>query len=416
MRHPLSHRAAGGVRLRNGFLLAGVAWALGCDSSTAPRTRLVTVCVWRQWLAYQNDGAEWVHLESGTGRHTLRVTERLAFAQAHFQESPPASHITVDWLTADQLVARFRCESATPGPSGMVGGSVAGLPNFQWATVYYNGIGAYVPTGYSTWQMEAQRVPAPLVAVRYDSGQASVAANRVILRHDQSYLSGTPVPLLDFDSGEAFAPQVNTVSFTGPRAWATVYFLAAGREAFLSTFPVGPLDNSEMARTAPIYSIPTARMGAGDIHVMNLGVESRTSQHYFRAGSDHAMTVGPLLATPTLTTVATTPYRRMRVEVQSQVEYGASVNVMLGQYIASPPRSSRIELTATREYFGGTPATWSLTVPDFSSIPGFQLTGLLAGGEVGWWVWATNRRFDFSPLNAQDGEMVFHASANGTSP
>ncbi|HEX4935254.1 MAG TPA: hypothetical protein VFV33_18855, partial [Gemmatimonadaceae bacterium] len=84
------HRMPASGPLRIGGLLAAEALALGCDDSTAPRTRLVTVCDSSPWLAYQNEGGGWVHLEPRMGGYTFQATERLAFARGRFQEYPKA--------------------------------------------------------------------------------------------------------------------------------------------------------------------------------------------------------------------------------------------------------------------------------------------------------------------------------------
>lgn len=401
-------------QLTSAFAALGLCVLVACDDTTGPPTERITlnICDNSQWIAYQNDGGPWTLLGQGNGLYTFAATRRLGIARARFPQT--SSSITVDYLTPEQAVAKLSCVQGSASPGGFVGGSVAGLSNFRWANVILNGIGAYVSTGGTSWQMEAQPVPATLVAVRYDSGVGSIRTNGVIIRRERSYISGTPVPLLDFDSDEAFVPQMNTLSFSGPRAYANVWYMTRGREHSMGSVPLGPLQDGEMPRTAAIYSIPAARQAPGDIHVLSLSVDRRTTQQYVRDVSDRTLTLGPPLATPTFTTVATAPYRRVHAGLPSQEEYGAAVSIDVAQLTAT--RSSRITLNATREYFGGTPAVWSLTVPDFSGVAGFQLVGAFADGEFGWFANGSNRRFGLSASTAQDGETALYASQSGSIP
>jgi hypothetical protein len=392
----------------------GLLLLVACDDTTGPPTERIAldICDGSHWIAYQNDGAEWRQLGQGSGVYELAATRRLGIARARF--ATDGSVITIDYLTPEQAVHKLSCPPFGVSPGGHVGGSVAGLDNFHWATIIWNGIGAYVSTGGTSWQMEAQPVPATLVAVRYDSGTASVSANRIIVRREQSYLAGTLIPLLDFDSGEAFVPQVHTLSFTGPRAYASVWYHTRGREHFLSSVPLGPIMDGDLPRTAAFSSVPLAQQVPGDIHSLTLQADGRGAQLFFRGGSDRTLSLGPHLAMPTFTTVATAPYRRVRAELPSQAEYGAEVSVDVAQVTSN--RSTRISLTATREYFGGTPAVWSLTVPDFSGVAGFQLVAAFAAGEFGWFARGSDRRSGLSVATAQDGETARSAYQAGIHP
>lgn len=391
---------------------------VACTESTGPRPSIpVTLCdATSHWMAYQNDGGRWTYL-GAAGTRTFMATPRVAIARARFltQEQPAgtASRIHVDYLTAEQAIQLFSCQEFPGGPGGRIGGSVAGTSGFAFANVYFNGIGAFVPPDQDTWAMEAQAVPATLLAARYDTTANTFWADRVIIRRDQSYLPGTPVPLIDFSSSEAFAPQVNTASFTSPRAALSAWYYTGGREHFLSSIPI----DDDTPGSGPIYSIPATQLAAGDMHVVTLStIDNRAAQRTFRIGQDLTLSIGPPLAIPTVVTVATQPYRRIRVELPSQPEYGAFVEVNLAQLTTNYDRSSQITMRATREYFGETPAVWSFEVPDFSGVEGFQLLGMFAEGAFGWYTHATNARFGRSIANAPDGEISFSASRSGNSP
>ena len=364
------------------------------------------------WIAYQNEGGRWTHL-GGAGSWTFKATPRLGVARFVAHPNGTGSSLHVAYLTAAQAARLFTCPAFPIPPDGMISGSIAGASDHFYAQVYLNGMTAYMSQDRSEWTVSAQPVPATLVAVRYDSMGNAMFADRLVVRRDQSYLPGTFVPLIDFASEESFAPQVNTASFAGARASLTVWYISNERVHLLSSVP--PIDATP--QSAPLHSLPAVRLAEGDIHMAHLRMgELRSVDRYFRVGEDVTLSVGPELATPTLTTVATQPYRRIRVELPSQPQYDASVDVYLAQNAPASNSSSDITLYTTREYFGGTPSVWALEVPDLSSIPGFQLVHAFAEGEFTWYVRATNARFDLNHRTAQDGETALHALRLGRTP
>jgi hypothetical protein len=388
---------------------------VACDDDiTGPRTERITLDICdNRWIAYQNDGAEWRLLGQGNGVYTFAATRRLGIARAFFSQNSSIWEITVDYLTPEQAVAKFGCIQYASWV-GSLRGTIAGLTGSQQAFIYFRGANTHIPSpAHTSWSLLTQGGPGTLVAARHDSGFAP--ANRIIIRRERSYDTDTPVPLLDFDSNEAFAPQVNRLSFTGASGSAFVTYVTGGQEHGLSYVVLGSPDEGVKPRTAAaVYSIPAAQRRIADIHRMDLTSGGQMVQHYFRDGSDLSLTPGPPLATETFTVVATTSYRRVRAEVPSQPEYAAAISIEMSQI--SSGRWSQATLNATREYFGETPRVWSLTLPDFSGITGFQLANALTAGELRVKVTATNRRFGLSNANAQDEETVLSASRVTTIP
>ena len=387
---------------------------VACDDTTGPATKRITLDICdNRWIAYQNEGAEWRLLGQGNGVYTLAATRRLGIARAFFSLNSSIWEVTVDYLTPEQAVAKFGCVHYAPWV-GSLRGTIAGLTGSQEAFIYFRGTNTHIPSpAYTSWSLLTQGGPGTLVAARHDSGFAP--ADRIIIRRDRSYDTDTPVPLLDFDSNEGFAPQVNRLSFTGASGSAFVAYVTAGQEHGLSYVSLGSPDEGVQPRTAAaVYSIPAAQRRSADIHRMDVTSGGQMVQHYFRDGRDLSLAPGPPLAIETFTVVGTTPYRRVRAEVPSQAEYAAAISIEMSQI--SSGRWSQATLNATREYFGVTPPVWSLTLPDFSGIPGFQLANALTDGELRVKVTATNRRFGLSSANAQDGETVLSASRITTIP
>ena len=396
---------------------------VACDDTTAPHTEPITLylCEIPHWVAYQNDQGPWRVLGEGRGPFTFPATQRLALARARMQGE--SSTLTIDYLTSAQMVARFNCDedAGTAPPTGFINGTVAGLTNGQWARVSVDGIGRDILTGGTIWEMDAQRIPSNALAMRYPAPASwdTILANKVIIRRDRSYLPGLIIPTFDFESSEAFEPSVHTLSSTGPGGTTGVYFYSGGREHFLSSGSLGPAGDGDIARTASFASIPAARMAPGEIHGLSISHHtsetSRGTGHFFVHGGDRTLTLGPELTMPTFTTVATSPGRMVRMDLASQMEYGASIRVSMAQLTST--RSTQVELRLTREYVGLTPALWSVTIPDLSGLPGMMPSGAaLHAGEFGYSISAGNARFGFTPANALDGETTRGASRRGVVP
>ena len=403
-------------------LWVGIALLPGCNESTGPRLRDATlnVCIAWQWVAYRNGDGPWIHLGPGDASYAIRVAPQVTIAYGRSQDSPPSTRVHLDFLHADQLEPPADCTPGPPWPGGRISGTVAGVPSPQWSAVVYNGIGTLASPA-NTWEIDAQPVPATLFAARFDSGFSEIHANRVIVRRDRSYVPGTPVPLLDFESVEAFAPQLNTVSFTGPRATVSASVYLGGRDHGLSGYNATPATEGDVPRTASFATIPSAQQAASDLHLMSISSagsspEFRTVQHYFRTGTDHTMTIGPALLVPTFTTVATAPYRRVRFQLPLQPEYTGPLWIDMAQCCATHAFSATMQVTREHLDAGATAGDWTVTLPELTGIPGFNTAGMLRDGEFSWFVSATSEPFGFRREDARDGDMLRYASRRGSTP
>lgn len=394
-------------------LALGAMGLVACEHYTPPPTREITIelCDGSTWAAYLLADRDWMYLGPGNGSYTFAATERIGIARGNFPEG--SSYLTVDWLTADQAVEKFRCTTMSAGP-GLIGGDVTGANGPQWAAVYYSGAVTSVASDQSSWQLNAQVVPATLVATLFEINAPPYISSRVIVRHDQSYLPGVPVPLLDFDSDEAFVPDVHTVAVTGPLSYAIVSYITRGRTHFLSNAQIGPAMPDELPRNGAIHTIPATRMATGDLHLITIDANDRTTQQYVREGRDLSLALGPPLAALTFITHGTVPYRRDGVTLQVQPEYAAAFSVEMTQ--ATPGHLRTITLNATREAVEGQHAFWALTVPDFSHVTDFPESSAFEEGEFSWVVRATSRRFGLSPSTAQEGETARNATRHGAHP
>jgi hypothetical protein len=372
--------------------------AIACgDGVTAPGTRplQVTLCYAsaNQWLAYHNEVHGWIGVDfssvpppGGPLTFTLKTTDRMGLARAY---SSPSS-VTIFYGTAEQVRALLDCP-ADRDPLRVLHGDVKGLSSGRPGYVTAGRGGGFMndyDASFYAWDVPMGA--RDLLATRYVYGTDSMYSDKVILRRGQSYADNN-VGLLDFESAETFAPQTNTVSWSGENAAVYTDFLGVDGNYHTLAYrhPIGA--GEDAPRTATMFSLPSERLVPGDKHVIHLNGASRGISRAYHPPGDLAMAFGPMLATPTFETVATTPNLRLRASLMLQPEYDGFVILTLSQRQPDFTGPS-VEITVTREYAGDAEQTWSLTVPDdLSRIPGFSTgMGLDASKPYQWTFYATN--------------------------
>ncbi len=384
-------------------LVALLALAACSDSPAAPlETTVLRLCATFDWFAYRNEGGEWMRVAGSAGTYEFAATERLAIAYARSSTANTSSDLRVNFLTAAQAAGVYGCGATTIPPSGTVSGTVGGLAGDDYADVTYGASSSTARSTSPSILLYAYTGATDLVATSVAPVRAPDHADRLIIRRAQSYAAGSSIAL-DFSSNEALAPAENVLTWNSAGAHVQVnYRTPSGNNLVLQSTVVGAA-----AQRSPLYSIPTARQVAGDVHELFLGSGQRLVMLYYREARDRSLTLGPPASPPTFTTLATTPYRRVRVEVPAQSEYDASVSVLFQQL------GSLVGMVATREYFGGTPQTWSLSVPDLRGVAGFDATVGLQAGRFDWTINVSSRPYLFAPLQATDGHVNRFATVAG---
>jgi hypothetical protein len=132
-----------------------------------------------------------------------------------------------------------------------------------------------------------------------------------------------------------------------------------------------------------IYGIPASLTQPGDAHILTVHAQSssgnsyRVSEQYYRDAVDRFASLGVALSAPTVTTIVSTPTLRLSTSLPSQADYPSFANATHSQ----PGRV--VSVTGTAPYFGATPSTWVLDVPDLSAVSGFSTSyGLQSGAST----------------------------------
>ena len=394
--------------------LALGAIACGGDGPTAPKQEVTLYFCGITWAAYRNEGEPWRALESTPQVATFKATDRLAIATVRQVGSGPSPWLEVYYLTADQAEATFTCGGPGSGPSPFrqLHGSVIGLASGATAWISMGRDLTYVTANLTPFDVRAPAAaPADLLATHepFDDSPTSGRADKVIIRRAVDYADGATIPVLEFSS-EAFAPQMNALTVDGVSGGPlTVYVgFRTGRGAS----GVINYDVQHAGNVVTTSSVPESRLATGDLHTVSVASSDRTLLYFYRAPANRSVAFGPAARTPVITIPGQTG-ELLRLEVASQAEYAEQVSVRFTPPQPAPSANT-VVLTATKEYFGGTPGTWSLVLPDLRSAAGFLPSWGPATGGNAWTLTVTGLPRGLAPSSAGDGDIYRSASAFGT--
>lgn len=345
---------------------------------TAPLT--MSFCSAPAWFAYRNEGYAWQSAPASTAI-TIEATERLgiAFARAG---GGGAKQTDVFYATRAELAVLGVADCAG---TRSVSGSVAGVSAAQVVEVAMANASAR-PSGTSTsFNLNGlPERPMDLMATSGVSSSTSFSPDKVILRRDLNPASGATLPALDFAASEAFSPTQFNATITN--------LTDADSKVFVSTFwtvggTVGLLQAGPPAAGATVVrALPADRLVAGDVHELYVDAYQgaagvgRTIYSYYAAATDRTETVGAFLNVPLITTLTTSPYQRYRARLEAQSDYGSMVRVRFFQ--APAQNDSRlVSVHLTAGYLGGAPATWDVSIPDFTGVAGFGASWMPTQGQ-----------------------------------
>jgi hypothetical protein len=391
--------------------------AVACgDSPTAPGREITLYFCDKAWVAYQNEGEAWRSLPPAPREATFRATERLAIAIGAPGTTP---QLEIRYLTAEQAEAIFICGAPGSGtPTGKeLHGSVAGIASDATVVIQMGRDAASATAASPTFQLDAvSDGPVDLVAALFpppSSTEPSFRADKFIIRHGVNHADGATMPALDFSSSEAFAPQLNTLTLEGlPPTVSSLsmvqdFVTQRGTNGFL----MYDFDLGSSTTVVTTYSLPASRVADGDLHRIDVGNADRRILFFYRTPADRTLSAGPNMSLPVFTQPTASPDEVLRMDVASQPEYGSQVSMMLTQFVSSTNKF--VAVRATKEYFGGTPTTWSLVLPDLTGVPGFSPAWGLSPGETGWTVGATGVPHHLPPASWRDCDVYRGASVHG---
>ena len=379
------------MRIPHKSIIAAIAvFGIACGDAGGPLGNL-TLCPSSSWAGIQRQGQPWQTISGTRTRISLEPDERIGLAR--IKSDLGAGTLQIYYVTAAQAEDTFSCEAV---PTKELQGNV-------------HGGGTDALTGVEIAIGNAQTLASTLITdftlAGVPDGQADLVASLfelqplTIIRRGVDYANHSTIPLLDFSSGEQFSLVPNTLNVTGTDNIG----IAASTWLLTSRGTLGALEQTSSGNgsSLTIHSVPEARLVSGDLHVLNvLGSRGRHVTHYFRLPADQTVDLGPF---PSAATIVATPAPSLRIDQPSQPEYGSQIRITIC-LPASASSYPEATIVATKEYFGATPTTWSITFPDMLSVAGFPSGWPDFRGARPCEISVTDKPYLFSPASVHDGD------------
>jgi hypothetical protein len=339
----------------------------------------LSFCEGTLWAGVQNEGGAWHTVATGPGTVDTPLSDRVIIGTSSMSDGF-STILEFFYLTREQAESSFVC-----GAGKELSGTVAGVTGVARVAMARS-------TASTDGNFTLRNIPNGAVDL------VATYANKVIVRRAQNY-TGT-VPLLDFASAEPFPLDASTVAFNATgislSAWSTEIITSTGTRAALA--------NGGASATTQVYSMPATRLEPGDkqhlLATAGSGEAQRFAESFYSAAPPQSLSFGPAGNHPSFNT-SVAAGQLWQVTVTSQPEYGGQVVL-----IVYPPFGSSVEsltiIRATREYFGGTPASWTFTVPDLFNVAGFSESQV---EEPGTWECTVSGRPWRSPFSATVGSV-----------
>lgn len=355
------------------------------------------------WFAFRNEGGSWTRVQPGANNtFAFDASDRVAIAMTF--DFGTSRMTDVYYTHVNELLPLSNRACTETSGTKTVNGSVSGLGTNESAQISMSSSSASAFPLQSGWSLtNVVNGPQDLIAHRELTGVGNNSTpNRVIVRRNQNPVSGSTLPVLDFAGTEGQAIATNTLSVSGLLSGESNYYdidfmtaTGTSHSLYVSPFFTSP--------SQTLYGVPSGLTQTGDVHKVNLNADAasqtsyRTVLHWYRNPASKSLVLGAALNTPTIQTITSTPYVRMRTTLQSQVDYPDFATA----YFIQSSRS--VFVTVTAAHFSGTPTTWTNEIPDFSAAGGYPTNaGLQSGTSTQWFV------------EAFDGTLESYISATPT--
>ena len=355
-----------------------------CDPSEVPL-----------WAAAQNGTGAWTRVTPVNKTFTFAPGARGAFAIVGSDGS--AFHTTVVYGSQDEITSLALGSPCgglnASGGTKRLTGTITGVPA--------NG-SAIVSIGAASTQHAALQGPNftldGVPAGTRDLIASSVVPNaggfpvvqRLILRRNVDYAAS--IPALSF-AAEGFVPSLQAVVPTnlgGDQMSIDGSFITANGVTPYFSGTGGP---NAATNGVGYVGVPDSLLQPGDLHAVGVdaatvgGMSSRSAILLHHSVVRDTVTFGPALNQPSVTSIATSPYLRLRAQLVSQSAYNAAAAADFDQ------SANSVTVIATAGYAGSTPASWTLDIPDLASAGYDPAWGLKSGSAVDWEVTALGGSF-----------------------
>ena len=385
----------------------------GCDPSQVP-----------VWFAFQSGAGAWTQVSQGTAG-TFTFTPGPAAGFAYVTQQGTAYTTSVTYGSANEITSiatglglcGLTPQTGTKVLTGRVASNGATIP-----TIVSIGGSDTTILGISGGGFSLNNVPAgtrDLITAYSNLATDSTTSNeKIIVRRNVNYANNTAIPLLDFASPEAFQAVVafDTLGNLGTDKGSANTSLVTANGTTAAFFTgIGHVRNGQL--TIPAWALPDSMLQPGDVHLTQLGAVPQGNPGTFRfvllmqhSPASRTVAFGPAPTTPTVTSLGSAPYLRLHAQLASQGAYNAAAEAQFQQ------NGNSASVTVTAAYSGGTPASWTLDIPDLTSAGYNAAWALKSGTPVNWTVTQVGGNIlPFAGGPVTDGAQMMGAGASSPS-
>lgn len=344
------------------------------------------------WVAFQDGDGAWTTTSPIIdGRHAIYrhdfVANRGGIAVGQ-RFSVGLTTVNVTYGAPAELTAfgnTFPGECNSSPPKAILG-TVAGVGDNQGATISGGFSNAFIFPGDRSFVLsDLTDEPQTILATRTTRVNDVLTLDKLIVRRTPALPDSATIPVLDFDSDEAFAPAVANVTIDGlgtEGGQVHTRLVTPNSQSIISF-----LSNSMSAATRSYNALPESRLAATDLQALTVSgnpttdLVIRSATNYFRAPVDQTIALGPAAAAPTISVIERTPALRLRTVFAPQTVYDRFASIVYQQ------GSTLFSVGMTAQYASLTNLGYDLSIPDFSGVPGFDPQWALranATGDIAW--------------------------------
>jgi hypothetical protein len=363
------------------------------------------------WVAAQDGNGPWTRvLGDAQNRYAFQVSSPRGGVAWVTADDDGGFDLTVYYYSQAELIAQGgRVCSSAPGATRTVNVNFLGLaPEDNGLVTVGSGSGSAFGS-----------MPVAVVS-GIGPGNVDVVASRVASFGTVSrlYLARTLNPAsgstldVDFDGPNSYAPATGNITVNNlgaDFAATTVTYITAGGAFAPLSFTGSFGGANQQYRTFPNAVRLPQDLQLLTVRVQPVGTQIpdnfRFAYRVIGATADVSVDLGPVLTPPTITTVATQPYARLRASYPVQAEYNSLFQVTFDQ--ENPSRSAIILMSGA--YLGGG-GTAVLEVPDFTGVAGWNNTWGLARNVPTAWSFMATRFTTGDPTTPLSAGMTYQAA------
>jgi hypothetical protein len=289
------------------------------------------------WFAVRDGNGPWTAVTGTNGAFSFDINGATG-GVAYVIPGSGSSSLNVFYATRQELGTSLSfqmCNGSDVGKTVM--GSFANVGLTDLASVTLGNVsqslspgagGAFTLNGVTDGTVD---LVAGLATQTFGGAGVSVSMSKGIIRRNLNPPAGAVLPVLDFNSAEAFAPVQNTVTINGlgnDFAFLNNTFITANGTAGLLYTETAPLGGTSRS----FWGIPAAQRANGDLHMLSVTAVEGTGATLtgmrgiitmFADPADRTVTIGPALGAANVTIGATSPYPSARVQQTAHVHRGS---------------------------------------------------------------------------------------------